>query len=836
MSPDQPSYRVKKIQVQRGDAIDQIKFTYDDGKVWSAGHDSGKADNRVAIMTNGEFLVRVTHEKFHNYMSAGAAVEFETNKGRVFSYNPVTLSTRKKSEQTTIIADQGKEIISLNIIQGVLVGVEQRFVPLTENIKHEKEWYTLSLTFPKEDCGNAKDGNIVYNHFHLKQEAIAEWKKATKVINQKQGRAAVLFDSINMKPIRKMGKEESVEACISRAISDGYANYPKEESVSMIQAVVMLMKVLRQKNDIRNFILVVLLLSTSFYLDLNAKMLSGHVLTTGIISDKENMEHNWITSGICEHVLKCDGSISDSRKALILGWVIVKVLESLFYVLNVFIHHNACDAKNHELKTNSFNHVLSLDQSFFDTKTVSEIRSSMNAHSLNNLITWNIPYIVTLSLKLVMILYFLFSINMRLAAITLGFLVLIKVGILDPMSWYETNVHKIQRKLDTMNNQIVSEAFDMISPIKLFSKENHHISQHNDSQQRYMKNINTVVTLRCIREFSYDTMKVISFCTVMYQSLQLLDNSTISAASLAGFFFLYEEVIHLFNRVKWHCDLLIREFGDIERFLSLMEQTSTIVSGTERPEVIGKLEFQNVVFEYPSRPSEKVLKGLNLNLAPQKITAIVGDSGAGKSTITKLLMRLYDPTSGSVCLDGHDIRSFDLKYLHDQVAIVSQNPELYNCSLRDNIAYGATGPITDEQVHEAAKLAKCYDFITSFRSGFDTFAGARGAQLSGGQKQRIAIARAAIRNPKILILDEATAALDAENEELVQQALENIMQGKTIIVIAHRLSTIKNADEIICMKGGEVVERGTHDSLMILGGVYSNLISLQLVKTAAPSA
>eukprot|EP00638_Chattonella_subsalsa_P023160 CAMPEP_0117872886 /NCGR_PEP_ID=MMETSP0950-20121206/11363_1 /TAXON_ID=44440 /ORGANISM="Chattonella subsalsa, Strain CCMP2191" /LENGTH=568 /DNA_ID=CAMNT_0005725771 /DNA_START=243 /DNA_END=1949 /DNA_ORIENTATION=+ len=565
-------------------------------------------------------------------------------------------------------------------------------------------------------------------------------------------------------------------------------------------------------------------------------MLSGHVLTTGIISDKENMEHNWITSGICEHVLKCDGSISDSRKALILGWVIVKVLESLFYVLNVFIHHNACDAKNHELKTNSFNHVLSLDQSFFDTKTVSEIRSSMNAHSLNNLITWNIPYIVTLSLKLVMILYFLFSINMRLAAITLGFLVLIKVGILDPMSWYETNVHKIQRKLDTMNNQIVSEAFDMISPIKLFSKENHHISQHNDSQQRYMKNINTVVTLRCIREFSYDTMKVISFCTVMYQSLQLLDNSTISAASLAGFFFLYEEVIHLFNRVKWHCDLLIREFGDIERFLSLMEQTSTIVSGTERPEVIGKLEFQNVVFEYPSRPSEKVLKGLNLNLAPQKITAIVGDSGAGKSTITKLLMRLYDPTSGSVCLDGHDIRSFDLKYLHDQVAIVSQNPELYNCSLRDNIAYGATGPITDEQVHEAAKLAKCYDFITSFRSGFDTFAGARGAQLSGGQKQRIAIARAAIRNPKILILDEATAALDAENEELVQQALENIMMGKTIIVIAHRLSTIKNADEIICMKDGEVVERGTHDSLMELKGAYSNLISMQLFQTSSTAA
>eukprot|EP00638_Chattonella_subsalsa_P010817 CAMPEP_0117800532 /NCGR_PEP_ID=MMETSP0948-20121206/14514_1 /TAXON_ID=44440 /ORGANISM="Chattonella subsalsa, Strain CCMP2191" /LENGTH=309 /DNA_ID=CAMNT_0005632805 /DNA_START=89 /DNA_END=1016 /DNA_ORIENTATION=+ len=309
MNSDKPSYRVKKIQVQRGDAIDQIKFTYDDGKVWSAGHDSGKADNREAVMTDGEFLVRVTHERFHNYMCAGAAVEFETNKGRIFSYYPVVLSTRKKSEQTTIKADEGKEIISLNIIQGVLVGVEQRLVPLIENVKHEKEWYTLSLILPKED--NDAEDNIVYSHFHHKQKAISEWNKTSTFINQKQGRAAVLFDSIKMISIRKTGNEGSIEACISRAISDGYANHPKEENVSMIRAITFSY--------------------SKFLSGLERKNAIGHVLTTGIISDKENMEHNWITSGICEHVLKCDGSISDSRKALILGWVIVKVLESLFY-------------------------------------------------------------------------------------------------------------------------------------------------------------------------------------------------------------------------------------------------------------------------------------------------------------------------------------------------------------------------------------------------------------------------------------------------------------------------------------------------------------------------
>jgi ABC-type multidrug transport system fused ATPase/permease subunit len=306
---------------------------------------------------------------------------------------------------------------------------------------------------------------------------------------------------------------------------------------------------------------------------------------------------------------------------------------------------------------------------------------------------------------------------------------------------------------------------------------------------------------------------------------------------MTGFFLLFQEVMHLFGRIKWHYDLLVREFGDIERFLALMECKSSMKNGTENLDgIVGEIEFCDVSFDYPSRPSEPVLRNLNLKIAPRSITAIVGDSGAGKSTISKLLMRLYDPKSGSICIDGINIKNFDLEQLHSQVAIVSQNPELYNCSLRDDIAYGACGKVSEDEIIAAAKLAKCYDFITAFRSGFDTFAGAGGSQLSGGQKQRISIARAAIRNPKILILDEATSALDAENEELVQEALENIMQGKTILIIAHRLSTIKNADEIICMKSGKVVEQGKHEELMENKGSYYSLISKQLFQKHAPKS
>ena len=210
-------------------------------------------------------------------------------------------------------------------------------------------------------------------------------------------------------------------------------------------------------------------------------------------------------------------------------------------------------------------------------------------------------------------------------------------------------------------------------------------------------------------------------------------------------------------------------------------------------------------------------------ILPQKITAIVGDSGAGKSTISKLLMRLYDPTKGSITLDGKDIKQLDIKNLHTHIGIVNQNPDLFNAPLTDNIGYGYEGKNYDQsQIEKASKIANC-GFISKFRGKFDTFGGSRGSNLSGGQKQRLAIARAAIREPSILILDEATSSLDAENEALVQKALENVMMNRTILIIAHRLSTIKNADNIICMKDGEVVEQGTHATLMSRRGVYFNL-------------
>lgn len=212
--------------------------------------------------------------------------------------------------------------------------------------------------------------------------------------------------------------------------------------------------------------------------------------------------------------------------------------------------------------------------------------------------------------------------------------------------------------------------------------------------------------------------------------------------------------------------------------------------------------------------------------------ALVGESGSGKSTTISLIQRFYDPDLGRVTLDGTDIKDLKLNWLRQQMGLVSQEPILFNETIRDNIAYGKQGEVTEEEIIEATKASNAHNFISSLPRGYDTFVGERGVQLSGGQKQRIAIARAIIKNPKILLLDEATSALDAESERIVQEALERVMVNRTTVVVAHRLTTIKGADIIAVVKNGVIAEKGTHDNLMkINDGAYASLVALHMRST-----
>ncbi|XP_070822421.1 ATP-dependent translocase ABCB1 [Chaetodon trifascialis] len=270
--------------------------------------------------------------------------------------------------------------------------------------------------------------------------------------------------------------------------------------------------------------------------------------------------------------------------------------------------------------------------------------------------------------------------------------------------------------------------------------------------------------------------------------------------------------------------------GAAHKVYSIIDHKPSINSFSEdgfKPDYIkGDIEFKNIHFNYPSRPEIKILDNLSLKVASGQTIALVGSSGCGKSTTIQLLQRFYDPQEGSVCIDGHDIRSLNIRYLREMIGVVSQEPILFATTITENIRYGRPD-VTQQEIEQATKEANAYDFIMNLPNKFDTLVGDRGTQMSGGQKQRIAIARALVRNPKILLLDEATSALDAESETIVQAALDKVRLGRTTIVVAHRLSTIRNADVIAGFQKGDIVELGTHSQLMERKGVYHSLVTMQ---------
>lgn len=329
--------------------------------------------------------------------------------------------------------------------------------------------------------------------------------------------------------------------------------------------------------------------------------------------------------------------------------------------------------------------------------------------------------------------------------------------------------------------------------------------------------------------------------SVFYYGGMMMTESQITVGELTSFLLYAAYVGISIGGMSSFYTELNRGLGASQRLWELIDREPTIpVSAKDHkgvplitlPQVIGNIHFHGINFSYPSRPDAPIFKDFNLSVPAGQVTAVVGPSGCGKSTVCGLLLRYYDPDSGSVMLDRQDIRTLDPTWLRTHIGTVSQEPVLFSCSVGENIAYGAVDPstVTLKEVEDAAAKANALFFVQSFPQGFDTLVGERGLMLSGGQRQRIAIARAILKNPEILLLDEATSALDAESEFLVQDALEKLMFGRTVITIAHRLSTIRNADHIAVISDGKVSELGSYSDLIaVKDGIFRKLVERQTV-------
>ena len=329
---------------------------------------------------------------------------------------------------------------------------------------------------------------------------------------------------------------------------------------------------------------------------------------------------------------------------------------------------------------------------------------------------------------------------------------------------------------------------------------------------------------------------------IIYFGAQQAKNGEISVGEITAFLLYMIQLLFNFAIVAMVVGNVYKIAGASEKIVEMMKTPVTVnASGgmiLEDKDVVGEIEIKNVNFHYPTKPSVKVSKNVSIKIEQNKVVALVGQSGCGKSSIISLIERFYDPIDGEILFSGVNIKKFDPKWLKKQIGIVSQEPVLFTGTIRENICYGLDmKDTTDADIDEACKKANAYDFIqdkNKFTEGYDTLIGERGVKLSGGQKQRVAIARALIRKPKILLLDEATSALDAQSEHVVQQALDKLIKegGQTVIVIAHRLSTIRDADMICVFQQGEIVERGTHQELIDMDGAYKTLIARQLTNQA----
>ena len=421
------------------------------------------------------------------------------------------------------------------------------------------------------------------------------------------------------------------------------------------------------------------------------------------------------------------------------------------------------------------------------------------------------------------------SINIKLTIMMISVVPLVGVAAV----FFGRFIRKYSKKVQDQvaeSQVVVEETMQGISIVKAFANEWYEI-------ERYTTKIREVVKVAIkggqLRGYFASFIIVCLFGTivaVVWYGVQLSIAGEITVGELFTFILYSSYVGASSGGIAELYAQMQKAIGATERVFELLEEIPEKINSIENqnfPKIKGDVSFENVAFTYPSRKEIQVLKEVSFTaLSGQKI-AIVGPSGAGKSTIASLLLRFYDTTGGNITIDDKNMLDYDLEALRGNMSIVPQDVILFGGTIKENIAYGKPNA-TDEEIMLAAKQANALQFIQGFPEQFETVVGERGIKLSGGQRQRIAIARALLKNPSILILDEATSSLDSESEKLVQEALEILMEGRTSIIIAHRLSTIRSADQILVLDQGQITEKGTHQELIAIeNGIYKNLSNLQ---------
>ena len=524
------------------------------------------------------------------------------------------------------------------------------------------------------------------------------------------------------------------------------------------------------------------------------------------------------------------GITNVSEQIVVLGAItaMIWILESLFQYLYSLKWCYLAQNIQHDMRIDTYNHVQNLPMEYFENKALGNMMSILNddINQLERFLNDGVNQILQIFISTVVITLIFFIISTKIALLTFIPIPLILLGSFYFRKKLAPRYLNVRNQAGLVNSKL-NNNLSGISTIKSFATEEHEVQALNKLSTAYNNaNKKAIVMSAAITPVIRMAIMVGFLISLIYGGILTL-NGTIQVASYSILIFLSQRLLWPLTYLATVIDTYQRSMASINRVMDVLNTHPNIIGGNKElnSACSGAIQFDEVSFAYPLRKT--LLHKLSFAVSPGETIAFVGSTGSGKSTLVKLLMRFYDVSSGSILIDYTNIKQYSLKSLRQSIGLVSQETFLIDGTIAENISYG-TFNATMTEIINAAKIANIDNFIQSLADGYNTHIGERGHKISGGQRQRIALARAIIKNPAILILDEATSSLDNKTESLIQQSLEKVKQGRTTIIIAHRLSTIVNAHKIHVLAKGKIVESGTHIQLLENNGIYTDLWNLQL--------